>query len=171
MSIVEKRLTLAASGVTKFVSAGKRKVRGYASTASVDRVGDVVVPRGGKWTLPLPLLLQHSHSDPIGLVRSVEVRGDGLWIEADLAEGIGKADEAWQMIEAGLLGAFSIGFKASKSEPLPTGGLKFTAWEMYEISVVTIPAQPEARIHRSTGDAIKLIGAGIPLISAGGSHD
>ncbi|MDN8615492.1 HK97 family phage prohead protease [Variovorax ginsengisoli] len=164
--IVEKRLTLAASGVTKFISSGKRKVRGYASTASVDRVGDVVLPRGGTWTLPLPLLLQHVHSDPIGLVRSIEVRGDGLWIEAELVEGIGKADEAWAMIEAGLLGAFSIGFQALKSEPLPTGGLKFVSWSLYEISVVTIPAQPEARIQRSTDGAVKLISAGIPLISA-----
>ena len=165
--IVEKRLTLAASGVTKFISSGKRKVRGYASTATVDRVGDVVVPRGGSWTLPLPLLLQHVHADPIGLVRSVEVRGDGLWIEAELVEGIGKADEAWQMIEAGLLGAFSIGFRPTKSEPLPTGGLKFTAWDMYEISIVTVPANPDAKIQRSTDGAIKLIGAGIPLIGAG----
>ena len=166
MSIIEKRLTLAVSGVQKFVSAGRRKVRGYASTAKVDRVGDVVLPRGGTWTLPLPLLLQHVHSDPIGLVRSVEVRGEGLWIEAELVEGIGKADDAWLMIESGLLGAFSIGFRSIKSEPLPTGGLKFTAWELYEISVVTIPAQPDARIQRSTDGAIKLISTGVPLTSA-----
>jgi hypothetical protein len=98
-----KRVNLTLTGVTKFVSAGQRRVRGYASTDSVDRQGDVVVPSGGRWTLPVAMLWQHRHDAPIGWVRAVEVRGPGLWIEADFAEGVGQADEVWRMVEAGLV--------------------------------------------------------------------
>jgi HK97 family phage prohead protease len=160
-----KRLELALSSVHKFVSAGTRRVRGFASTDAVDRVGDVVEPTGGKWKVPLPLLWQHKHDMPIGWVRSVEVRARGLWIEAELAEGLGKADEAWQMVEAGLVTGFSIGFIAQKSEPLPTGGKRFTQWEMHEVSCVTIPANPDASIRRNL-PGIPLVTPGIPLTGA-----
>lgn len=146
---IQKRLDLSLSGVTKLVSAGKRRVRGLASTDSVDRVGDVVDPRGGRWSLPLPLLWNHKHDHPVGWVRSIEVRGNGLWIEAEFASGVGKADEVWAMVEAGLVTSYSIGFRAAKSEPLRTGGSRFTDWELLEVSAVVVPANPDARIQRS----------------------
>lgn len=162
---VTKRVELALTSVTKFVASGKRRVRGFASTDSLDRQSDIVEPGGGTWRLPLPLLLQHVHADPVGLVESIERRGSGLWIEASLVEGIGKADEAWRMIEAGLLAGFSIGFIGKKSEPLKSGGLRFLQWELIEISVCTIPANPDAKIQRNL-PGIKLIQAGIPLTTA-----
>lgn len=164
--IVTKRLSLALSGVQKFVSGGKRVVRGFASTDAIDRQGDIVVPGGGVWELPLPLLWNHAHDAPIGWIRSIEVRKNGLYVQAEFAEGVGRADEIFAMVEKGLVSGFSIGFLPRKSEPLPGGGRKFTSWELYEISCVVIPAQPAAKIQRSTDGAIKLISAGVPLISA-----
>lgn len=147
---VAKRADIQLTNVTKFVSSGKRIIRGLASTISVDRQNDVVVPTAGSWKLPVPLLWQHSHKDPVGWVRSIEVRSDGLWIEAEFAEGIGRADEIWQMVNARLIDNFSIGFRALKSEPLPGGGLRFTKWELLEISVVVVPANPDAKISRGS---------------------
>ncbi|QHE86515.1 HK97 family phage prohead protease [Hydrogenophaga sp. BPS33] len=154
--LVSKRLDLQLSGVEKFVASGTRHVRGFASTDSVDRVGDIVDPKGGKWKTPLPMLWQHKHDVPIGWIRSVEVRGRGLWIEAEFAEGIGQADEVWRMVEAGLVTGFSIGFMGRSWEPLPSGGRRYTDWELYEVSAVVIPANPDASIQRSLG-AVRLI--------------
>ena len=133
-------------------------IRGVANSGLTDRVGDIVEPNGGRWELPVPLLWQHKHDQPIGWVRDIDARSDGLHITAELAEGLGKADEAWKMIEAGLVDSYSIGFQADDWKPLPSGGKRFTSWTLLEISVVTIPADPSAKIRRST--------SGIPLIRA-----
>lgn len=151
-----KHATLQLHAVSKFLSNGKRTIRGIANSGLLDRVGDVVDPMGGSWTLPLPLLWQHKHDQPIGLVRAIDARSDGLHITAELASGIGKADEAWAMIEAGLVESYSVGFQATEWKPLPGGGKRFTAWSLHEISVVTIPADPSAKIRRNAGGAVRI---------------
>lgn len=147
---VTKRADLRLTDVTKFVSSGKRKIRGLASSISVDREGDIVVPSGGTWQVPLPLLWQHSHRDPVGWVTSIEVRNNGLWIEAEFAEGAGRADEVWRMVEAELINHYSIGFRGLKYEPLPGGGRRWTQYELLEISCVVVPMNPDAKISRGS---------------------
>jgi HK97 family phage prohead protease len=145
-----KRSTVHLSQISKFVGNGKRKIRGLANSGGLDRAGDIVEPQGGRWTLPVPLLWQHKHDQPIGWVREIQARSDGLWIDAELAEGVGKADEAWRMIELGLVDSYSIGFRVHKWDPLPEGGMRFTSWSLLEISVVTVPCDPGAKISRSS---------------------
>lgn len=158
------RAKLQLTTVTKFLSGGKRTIRGLANSGLTDRVGDIVEPKGGRWKLPVPLLWQHKHDQPIGWVREIEARHDGLWITAELATGIGKADESWRMIEAGLVDSYSIGFQADEWEPLPGGGKRFKSWSLLEISVVTIPADPAAKIRRGVLALSKSkSGGGVPL--------
>lgn len=155
-------MPLRLSSVQKYLSSGKRTIRGIASLPTVDRVGDVVDPRGGSWSLPLPLLWQHKHDTPIGWVREATATAQGVTIVAELAEGIEQADQTWKMIESGLVDSFSIGFKAEDWEPIPTG-LRFTKWTLYEVSVVTIPACPGAKITATravtgaTDGSVKLV--------------
>lgn len=144
-----KRATLQMGTVTKFLSNGKRMISGVATSRTTDRVGDIVEPSGGRWTLPVPLLWAHSHKDPIGWVRAISLRADGLWIEAEIAQGFEKADEVWRMVEANLVDSFSIGFSAQDWVPISTGGKQFTSWTLHEVSVVVIPANPDAKIRRS----------------------
>lgn len=148
-----KHAKLQLNSISKFMSGGKRTIRGVANSGLTDRVGDVVEPKGGRWSLPVPLLWQHKHDQPIGWVREIDARSDGLWITAELATGIGKADEAWAMIEAGLVDSYSIGFQSTDWSPLPGGGKRFTSWDLLEISVVTIPADAAAKIRRSASNA------------------
>lgn len=172
-AIVRKRVELRLGSVQKFVTAGTRKIRGFASTDSIDRQKDVVVPSGGEWQLPLPLLWSHSHQTPIGIVESIERRSNGLWITASVAEGIEDADRIWKLIDAQLATGFSIGFIGKKVEPLPNGGAKYVSWELVEISVVVVPANADAKIQRNLAGTIKLVSAkdrGIPLIKAGSPH-
>jgi hypothetical protein len=46
----------------------QRIIEGVASTPTVDRVGDIVKPRGAKFSLPMPMLWQHRSGEPIGHV-------------------------------------------------------------------------------------------------------
>jgi len=167
-----RTMSLPLSHVTKFLSNGKRTIRGVASTDSLDRQGDRVDPQGGKWRLPLPLLLGHDSMAIIGAVHAAKVTGRGIEIEAELAEGVARADEVWSLIELGGLSSYSIGFIGERGDPISTG-VHWREWTLLEISVVPIPANADARIERankSTG-GIKLVsrpGRGsVPLVTRG----
>jgi HK97 family phage prohead protease len=135
--------------IQKFLDGKTRMVRGYASTNDVDRLGDIVEPTGMIAKLPVPLLFQHDPKLVIGAVTQASIKGNGIWIEASLVTGIPQADEVWQLIEAGAIDSFSIGFRGIRTEPLPTGGLRFVTWELFETSIVAIPANNNAKIRKS----------------------
>lgn len=130
----------------------KRIITGVATTPSLDRAGDTVQPLGAKFMLPLPLLFHHNHEMPIGKVTKLTVTKDGILFEAEIAkieeEGIlkNRTDEAWQSVKSGLTSAVSIGFSSSKYSSTKTG-IDFEEWEMYELSLVTIPANRDATIQ------------------------
>lgn len=123
-----------------------RWIEGWATTGREDRVGDIVVPEGATFALPLPLLFAHKHDEPIGSVVRAEVTKAGIRIRAKLTEGVARAEEVWKLLQDGALTAVSIGFQALKHSALPTGGLRFDKWEWHELSVVSVPANPDARI-------------------------
>jgi HK97 family phage prohead protease len=129
-----------------------RSIEGWATTPEVDRMGDIVLPKGAEYELPIPFLLDHDHSQVVGEVNRVEVSDKGIKFWASIKkiaeEGDAKAlcDKAWSYIKHGLRKAVSIGFRPLEFDVLPNGGLKFTSWEWYELSAVGIPAQPGAKI-------------------------
>lgn len=129
-----------------------RTIEGWATTPEVDRMGDIVLPKGAEYELPIPFLLDHDHSQVVGEVDRVEVTDKGIKFWASIKkiteEGDAKAlcDKAWSYIKHGLRKAVSIGFRPLDFDVLPNGGLKFTSWEWYELSAVGIPAQPGAKI-------------------------
>jgi HK97 family phage prohead protease len=129
-----------------------RKIEGWATTPEVDRMGDIVLPKGAEYDLPIPFLLDHDHSQVVGEVDKVEVTDKGIkfWAHvkkiAEEGEAKSLCDKAWSYIKNGLRKAVSIGFRPLDFDVLPNGGLKFTSWEWYELSAVGIPAQPGAVI-------------------------
>ncbi len=130
-----------------------RIIEGVATTPEPDRLGDIIVPQGAKFTLPLPLLWQHRSDQPIGQVTHASVTAAGISIRAQLLKidepGPLKTrlDEAWQSIKHQLVRGLSIGFNALESVRIEnTFSFKFPAWEWLELSAVTIPANAEASI-------------------------
>jgi HK97 family phage major capsid protein/HK97 family phage prohead protease len=128
----------------------QRIIEGIATDISADRVGDVVEPKGATFKLPLPLLWQHRHDQPIGHVTHATVTDSGIKIKAQIASGVlPRIDEAWALIKSGLVRGLSIGFRSLEDpEPIKgTWGVRFQKWEWLELSAVTIPANAEATIH------------------------
>ena len=130
-----------------------RTISGIASTPDVDKSGDIVEPLGGEFALPLPFLWQHDHLGPIGHVIAAKATAKGIEFRAKLASIAepgklkDRLDEAWQSIREGIVRGTSIGFLPLESEPLPTGGRRFTRWAWYELSAVTIPCNAAATIQ------------------------
>jgi HK97 family phage major capsid protein/HK97 family phage prohead protease len=124
-------------------------IEGIANTASVDRMGDIVEPKGAQFTLPIPLLWQHKSDQPLGQVIAAQVTKAGIEIKAKLSLGIlPEIDRAWTLIKSGLVSGLSIGFNPIEfSQMKDSFGLHFTKWEWLELSAVTIPANADAAIQ------------------------
>lgn len=137
----------------KSLDEDQRVIRGIASTPSPDRMDDIVEPKGATFALPLPFLWQHDQRQPIGHVTKAAVTADGIEVEVQLAkvDEPGKLkdrlEEAWQSIKAGLVRGMSIGFRPLESADIEgSWGRRFTKWEWFELSAVTIPANADASI-------------------------
>lgn len=151
----------------KAVGAEQRTITGMATTPQTDRVGDVVEPLGVKYQNPLPLLWQHEHDKPIGLVEFGTPTAKGVPFTATLPiieeEGAlrDRIEEAWQSIKSGLVRAVSIGFRSLDHEPIKgTYGIRYKSTEVFELSAVTIPANASATIT-----SIKSFDVGLPAAS------
>jgi HK97 family phage major capsid protein/HK97 family phage prohead protease len=139
----------------KSVDTDQRTFSGIATTPEPDRVGDVVEPSGVRFKNPLPLLLFHDSTKPVGRVTFGEVSRKGIPFSAEIPHIAepgtlkDRVDEAWPSVKYGLITGVSIGFKATSEgiEQLKTGGLRFLQSEVFELSLVPIPANASAQIH------------------------
>jgi HK97 family phage major capsid protein/HK97 family phage prohead protease len=137
----------------KSANAEQRTITGTASTPEPDRMGDIVEPLGISYTNPVPLLLYHNTTKPVGQVRFFPPTKDGLAFEATLPtiDEAGtlrdRVEEAWQSIVNGLLAGVSIGFRAIEEAWITeTQSFRFIKSEVLELSLVSIPANASATI-------------------------
>ncbi len=138
----------------KSINEDERVITGIATTPEVDRMGDIVEPKGAEFKLPFPLLWQHDAEKPIGEVFYAKVTSAGIAIKAKIAKvdepGILKdrLDEAWHSLKSGLVKGLSIGFQSVESARIEgTYGMRFLKWLWLELSAVTIPANAGASIQ------------------------
>jgi HK97 family phage prohead protease len=135
-----------------------RKIRGYAAVFdTVDSQGDrlhagaIASCHAGGGRCTLPLLWQHRPACRIGYVLQYRVDGYGLWIEAGLYPG-GLAHTAWQRIDAKHATGLSIGYQALRYAHDPSSGIRHLQHvRVHEVSVVMLPAHPEATIREIVG--------------------
>lgn len=154
----------------KAIDDEQRVITGIATTPEPDRVGDIVEPMGAKFKNPLPLLWQHQHDKPVGTVIFDKPTAKGIGFTATLPvipeAGALKdlVDMAWQSVKAKLVRGVSIGFRSLEHSFTDTGGVKFSAIELLELSLVSVPANASATIQ-----TIKSIDA--PVLAALGKTD
>lgn len=133
----------------------KREFRGMATTPEVDRQGDIVDPMGVKFKNPIPLLLRHDHSQPVGTVQLGKPTKDGIPFVAripNISEPMGlkgRVDEAWSSVKSGIMRAVSIGFRGLEWSIIEeTGGIRFIKSEVVELSLVAVGANSTATIQQ-----------------------
>lgn len=140
----------------KAVDGDKRLITGLATTPEPDRVGDIIEPLGVSFKNPLPLLLFHDRTRPVGTVKFDKPTKDGVAFTAtfpDVPEdGVLKdrIAEAWQSVKYGLIRGVSIGFRVLNDAVdfmKDSGGFRFREVEVLELSLVPIPANAGATIQ------------------------
>lgn len=119
-----------------------------ASSSVVDRQGEIIEQTG--WDLKNfkqnPIMLwMHDHTKPLGKATRVWLDRTGpkpiLKFKGVISDATEWGRAAKQLIEEGILNSFSVGFRA-----MDIDDNTITKAELYEISLVTVPANPEARI-------------------------
>lgn len=137
---------------------GPRQIRILLSDPTPDRVKDVMRPEGCILDdyLKNPIVLaDHDPTQPIGTAK-VEITAAGVTALIDFApEGISeKADEYCALYKAGVLKGASPGYNPVEVEPLKSGGRIIKKWQLWEISLVSIPCNQNAlAVQRSAGNA------------------
>jgi len=147
-------------GKSEGADAQARRMRFVASDESVDRYGDIIRVAG--WDLsnfrtnPM-LLFGHDSRSIIGRVPEIGIEGRQLLATAELRpEGDNElADDIWRGLQGGFIRAVSVGFlptaepNVMRGEPddsgyAPITGFEFVGQELLELSVVSVPANPQA---------------------------
>ncbi|WP_371033332.1 HK97 family phage prohead protease [Methylosinus sp. PW1] len=127
---------------------------GYASLFDVrDTCGDIV-ERGAfaaslqrRGAASVKMLWQHRAEEPIGVWAQIAEDARGLNVRGRLDLSVARAREALSLIRAGALDGLSIGFRTLRAASDPkTGARRLLELDLIEISIVTFPALPQARI-------------------------
>jgi len=127
---------------------------GYASLFNREDLGrDIVLPGAfreslaARGTRGIKLLFQHDANQPIGVWTALEEDGRGLYARGRLMREVGRAREVMALMRAGALDGLSIGFRTVKARrDRATGVRRLEKIDLWEISIVTFPLLPEARI-------------------------
>jgi len=144
---IEKQLSWA----VKIIDKPNRIIEMIGSTEDADRAGDRMFVMGAKLEnyLKNPIILaNHNHGDSevptvIGRALAVTIQAKQLVFKIQFAETV-NAKEWFYLYSEGYMKASSIGFIPITRTPNDKGGYDFTSWELLELSLVTVPCNPNA---------------------------
>lgn len=126
---------------------------GYASVFDVvDNQRDIMLR--GAFTKSLKgrasaikLLWQHRQDEPIGVFDRIFEDTRGLYVEGRLLLDLARAKEAYALLKAGAIGGLSIGYSPVRFRTdADTGVRRIAEVDLWEISLVTFPANTAARV-------------------------
>ena len=127
---------------------GELRIAGYASTDSLDRQSDRILPtawtRGGlrNYEINPILLFNHDYNRPIGKVVEMSTDKRGLRIKGVISKSAG---EIYDLVKEGVLSTFSVGFLVKDADyDKSADGLIVKDAELLEVSVVSVPANQDA---------------------------
>ncbi|AYM04834.1 HK97 family phage prohead protease [Agrobacterium radiobacter] len=139
---------------------------GYASVFGEIDLGQDVIERGAfrrsieeRGAAGIRMLYQHDPAEPIGAWRTIREDERGLYVEGVLAPGVARSREVHSLMKTGALDGLSIGFRTVRSskegrsskdgrsgKAAGSGVRRILEADLWEISVVTFPMLPSARV-------------------------
>ena len=136
----------------------KGSFEGYASLFNLIDMGrDIILPGAFQSSLDkstaaqIKMLWQHDVKSIIGHWIDLYEDRQGLYVKGQLNLKIKAAQEALALIEAGEIDGLSIGFRAKQARRDQHTGVRYLSQiDLVEISIVTFPMMPKARINRWT---------------------
>lgn len=128
-------------------------IEGFASTEVIDSAGDIIL--ASAWANGLSrymknpiILFNHDYDEPIGKATEVSVvPGQGLKIKCYI---VPEAEDIYPLVKRGILSTFSVGFRVKDATYDSVADIfVIKEAELYEISVVSVPANQESTFSLS----------------------
>ncbi len=118
------------------------------------------------------MLWHHDPTEPIG--RWLDIREDarGLFVRGRISTAVNRGREVLALLHDGALDGLSIGFRTVRGRRDRRDGIRrLVEVDLWEISLVTFPMQPGARVVPPRGDATVAPSVGLAVRSARRSPD
>ncbi|HSF92169.1 MAG TPA: HK97 family phage prohead protease [Paracoccaceae bacterium] len=137
-------------------------ISGYASIFGArDQGGDIVqqgayancLKKRTKSGFKVKMLWQHDPFQPIGVWEVVKEDSKGLFVKGRLLPEVQAGREALALLQAGAIDGLSIGYRTVQSEKSNNNSRLLHEIELWEVSLVTFPMLPEARVQPSSDEA------------------
>ena len=137
------------------------EIAGYASLFNAEDKGGDVVQKGAyaaslarlsKTVGKVKMLWQHDPMQPIGVWDEIREDDKGLYVKGRLLPEVQAGREAIALLTAGAIDGLSIGYRTVRAEKTSKGRLLHVI-ELWEVSMVTFPMLPEARVAPSDDEA------------------
>ena len=131
------------------------EIEGYASLfGHRDQGGDVVQEGAYRKSLAalkakgrsVKMLWQHDPAQPIGVWDELREDARGLWVKGRILTEVAQGAEAMALVTAGAIEGLSIGYRTKRARQADSGRRVLTEVELWEVSLVTFPMLPTARI-------------------------
>lgn len=125
---------------------------GYASLFGVADLSRDIVMRGAFQNSlasknPIRLLWQHDAGQPLGIWTEVFEDRRGLFCRGELNLNVQRARELQALLKQGAIDGLSIGYKTRKARRDPSTGARLLLdVDLWEISLVSFPLLPQARV-------------------------
>ena len=140
----------------------KGMFEGYASVFGNKDLGNDVVEKGAfmrslrrKGAKKIKMLYQHDTKEPIGVFDMVKEDEDGLYVKGRLAMGTQKGREVYELMKMGAIDGLSVGYRVDAKGYDYDKRKKYRRLkevDLMEISAVTFPMNPSARIQAVKSD-------------------
>ncbi len=132
----------------------KLRIEGWAAIYDApDLKGEIVAPGAFAASLAMvgpaqvKMLSQHDNDRPIGRWLALEERAKGLYAIGEITRLTQAGRETAHLVEEGILDGLSIGFNTIRARETKSGR-KILEAALWEISVVTFPMAPQARLTK-----------------------
>jgi HK97 family phage prohead protease len=127
---------------------------GYASVFGIEDQGHDIVMAGAfrrslraRGVGGVKLLFQHDAREPIGIWRDIHEDGHGLYVRGYILQDVARGHDALALLRAGALDGLSIGYQLVRSRIDRARGARLLLdIDLWEISLVTFPLLPAARV-------------------------
>ncbi len=113
--------------------------------------------RLGRLNSSAPLLINHELEPVIGIVENARIDSDKVGRAVVRFGNSDKANEIFRDVKDGIRNKVSIGYRIHSMEKMEADEPSYRAvdWEPYEISLVSIPADPSVGVGRSSENTFK----------------
>ena len=139
---------------------------GYASVFNNTDLGNDVIKNGAflksikkRGPKNVKLLYQHKSDMPIGVYDSIKEDDKGLYVKGRLALKTTAGRDAYELLKMGALDGLSIGFRANPDQVSYDKRSRkriIKEVDLMEISLVTFPMNPKAKIQSVKGQEISI---------------